>query len=412
MRKLFLYIVSLFILTGCSDEIPEHERPVQSKRAILAYLIANNNLDTDIMNNVVWMYESLAQSQDSCSLAIYYKPSSNNSYNNGYLKETQILTFFTDGHGQINGQPALEGSDITTGNVVEQALKYTAVPGTSTDPDVMQANLQAMADIIPAESYGLIFGSHATSWMPAEENPFISTKSFGQDGSEYNSINIPEFADVLEASFPGNLDFVLFDACMMQTAEVCYELRNATHYCIASVMETPGVGFPYHRILSELYQDEIDFNQICTDVISFNKEMGLWGTYAAVDCTQMDAFANTVKEQIDQHASALENLSLHSIQQYGVNGSTDFRYFSFDVADFIKQLNEGELPVLFQQTLDQTVLAKSCITNSHSYPYGSILTDESKYCGIGMYIPDAVPDTRWNDYYRSAISWYQAVWSE
>ena len=409
MKKLFLYIVSLFILVGCSDEIPEHERPVQSKRAILAYLIANNNLDTDIMNNVVWMYESLAQSQDSCSLAIYYKPSSNNSYNNGYLKETQILTFFTDGHGQINGQPALEGSDITTENVVEQALKYTAVPGTSTDPDVMQANLQAMADIIPAESYGLIFGSHATSWMPAEENPFISTKSFGQDGSAYNSINIPEFADVLEASFPGNLDFVLFDACMMQTAEVCYELRNATHYCIASVMETPTVGFPYHRILSELYQDEIDFNQVCTDVISFNKEMGLWGTYAVVDCTQMDAFAASVREEIASKASLVESLSFHALQQYGVN---QFRYFSFDVADFIRQLNENVLTETFQQILDQTVVAKSCITDSNSYPYGSVLTDEDKYCGMGMYIPDAADNSDWNDYYRSAISWYQTVWSE
>ena len=400
MRKLFLYIVSLFILTGCSDEIPEHERPVQSKRAILAYLIANNNLDTDIMNNVVWMYESLAESQDSCSLAIYYKPSSSNNY----IEEAQILTFFTDGHGQINGQPALEGSEMTTGNVVEQALKYAAIPGTATDTEVMQANLQAMTDIIPAESYGLIFGSHATSWMPAAGTD-IATKSFGQDGTVYNSINIPELADVLEQTFPGNLDFLLFDACMMQTAEVCYELRNATHYCIASVMETPGVGFPYHRILSELYQDEIDFNQICTDVISFNKEMGLWGTYAAVDCTQMDAFANTVKEQIDQHASALENLSLHSIQQYGIES---FSYFSFDVADIIRQLNGGEVPTSFQQILDQTVLAKSCITN-HSV----FRVDEDRYCGMGMYIPDAVPgNTRWNDYYRSAISWYQAVWSE
>ena len=407
MRKLFLYIVSLFILTGCSDEIPEHERPVQSKRAILAYLIANNNLDTDIMNNVVWMYESLAQSQDSCSLAIYYKPSSNNSYNNGYLKETQILTFFTDGHGQINGQPALEGSDITTGNVVEQALKYTAVPGTATDPEVMQANLQAMADIIPAESYGLIFGSHATSWMPAEENPFISTKSFGQDGSAYNSINIPEFADVLEASFPGNLDFVLFDACMMQTAEVCYELRNATHYCIASVMETPTEGFPYHRILSELYQDDIDFNQICTDVVSFNREIGRWGTYAVVDCTQMDAFAASVREEIASKASLVENLSSHAIQQYGRN---QFRFFSFDIADLIQQLNEGVLPDAFQQILSQTIIAKSCIESVNRQIIGDF--DEDKYCGMGMYIPDAADNSDWNDYYRSAISWYQTVWSE
>lgn len=402
MKKLFLYIVSLFILAGCSDEIPEHERPVQSRRAILAYLIANNNLDKDIMNNVVWMYESLAESQDSCSLAIYYKPSSSNSY----IEEAQILTFFTDGHGQINGRPVLEGSDITTGNVVEQALKYTAVPGTATDPEVMQANLQAMVDIIPAESYGLIFGSHATSWMPAAGTD-IMTKSFGQDGSVYNSIDIPELAGVLEQIFPDNLDFVLFDACMMETAEVCYELRHATHYCIASVMETPVVGFPYHQILNNLYQNDIDFNKLCEDVIRFNKSEGLWGTYAVVDCEQMDAFASAVREQIIQHTSYIETMTYHDIQQYGVN---DYRSFSFDVADFIKQLNEGELPESFQQTLTQTVIAKSCIINYKTYPY-NLVTDESKYCGIGMYIPDAVPDNaRWNAYYRSAISWYQAVW--
>lgn len=399
MKKLFLYIVSLFILVGCSDEIPEHERPVQSKRAILAYLIANNNLDTDIMNNVVWMYESLAQSQDSCSLAIYYKPSSNNSY----LKETQILTFFTDGHGQINGQPALEGSDITTGNVVEQALKYTAVPGIATDTDVMQANLQAMADIIPAESYGLIFGSHATSWMPAAGTD-IATKSFGQDGTVYNSINVPELADVLEQTFPSNLDFVLFDACMMQTAEVCYELRHATHYCIASVLETPVEGFPYHLILDDLYQENIDFDKLCEDVINFNKNetKGKWGTYAVVDCEQMDAFANAVREQISPYKNTIEDTRL--FQQYGVG---DFLFFSFDVADVIRQLNGGTLPESFQQVLDQTVLAKSCITN-----HSTFRVDEDRYCGMGMYIPDAVPNTQWNDYYRSAISWYQTVWSE
>ena len=243
--------------------------------------------------------------------------------------------------------------------------------------------------------------------MPAEENPFISTKSFGQDGSEYNSINIPEFADVLEASFPGNLDFVLFDACMMQTAEVCYELRNATHYCIASVMETPTEGFPYHRILSELYQDDIDFNQICTDVVSFNREIGRWGTYAVVDCTQMDAFAASVREEIASKASLVENLSSHAIQQYGRN---QFRFFSFDIADLIQQLNEGVLPDAFQQILSQTIIAKSCIESVNRQIIGDF--DEDKYCGMGMYIPDAADNSDWNDYYRSAISWYQTVWSE
>ena len=41
---------------------------------------------------------------------------------------------------------------------------------------------------------------------------------------------------------------------MMGTAEVFYELRNATHYCIASVMETPAAGFPYNRFFTGLYE--------------------------------------------------------------------------------------------------------------------------------------------------------------
>ena len=413
MKKLLLYILSFFILTGCSDEIPEQERPVQAKRAILAYLIANNNLDTlidpntgkegGIQANLKWMYEGLATSEDSCTLIVYYKP---NASENDNIKDPEILLYVTDGNGNINGIPALQGSDVTFNNIINAAHIYEAIPGIATNVDVMSANLQLMKDIIPAESYGIIFASHATSWMPAVGTP-ISTFSFGQDGVQRNSINIPEFADVLETSFPSDLDFVLFDACMMQTAEVCYELRKATHYCIASVMETPYAGYPYHRILSNLYKDDIDFEQICNDIIAFNKEINQWGTYAVVDCTQMDAFAAAVREEIASKTSSLENLSLHSIQQYGVN---QFRYFSFDVADFIRQLNDDMLPKTFQQIVNQTVIAKSCITDNNTRPYGSVLTDEDRYCGIGMYIPDAVDNADWNAYYRSAITWYQAVW--
>lgn len=413
MKKLFLYIVSLFILVGCSDEIPEHEPPLQAKRTILAYLIANNNLDSAIMNNVVWMYQSLATSKDSCSLILYYKPSSSNTD----IDEAQILAFFADGNGQINGQPVLEESAMTESNVIAQANKYAAVTGVATDPDVMRANLQIMTDILPSESYGLIFGSHATSWMPAVGTD-IPTKSFGWDGAERNSINIPEFADVLEDCFHGDLDYILFDACMMQTAEVCYEMRNVTRYCIASVMETPLIGYPYHRILNNLYQDEIDFQKLCDDIIRFNKEERLWGTYAVVDCLQMDLFANAVREQINQHRADIESMQdFHGIQQYGVDSRPNggnFVYFSFDIADFIKKINDNKLPETFQQILSQTVIAKSCITDASSYTagnYASILRDEDRYCGLGMYIPGAVDNSDWNAYYRSAISWYQAVWN-
>ena len=160
-------------------------------------------------------------------------------------------------------------------------------------------------------------------------------------------------------------------------------------------------------MMSNLYREDSEVCKLFGDVITYNKKENLWGTYAIVDCTQMDAFAAAVRDDITSKASLLENVSLHEIQQYGVE---QFSYFSFDVADLIRQLNEGILPDSFQQILNQTVLAKSCITNSNANPYGSVLRDEEKYCGIGMYIPDAANNPNWNAYYRSAISWYQAVW--
>lgn len=52
MKKVLLYIVSLLILGACSDEIPGYHQSLRAKRVILAYLVANNNLDNYIMKNV------------------------------------------------------------------------------------------------------------------------------------------------------------------------------------------------------------------------------------------------------------------------------------------------------------------------------------------------------------------------
>lgn len=230
MKKILLYIVSTLILVACSDEIPEHHQPVRVKRAVLAYMVANNNLDGLIMQNIQWMYESLSTAKDTCTLVVYYKPSESNQY----MKTAEILEFTTDGYGRINGQTILSGSSLTSENVISQAVHHQASIGIATDPFIMAENLRMMQDIAQAESYGLILGSHASGWLPSPNA--ISTFSFGWDGVESNTIDIPELATTLEQSFPeNNLDFTLFDACMMGTAEVFYELRNATLlYCLSN----------------------------------------------------------------------------------------------------------------------------------------------------------------------------------
>lgn len=158
MKKALLYIVSLLILGACSDEIPEYHQSARAKRVVLAYLIANNNLDNYIMDNVQWMYESLSTAQDTCTLVVYYKPYASNKY----LDTAEILEFQTDGYGKINGQEILKGTSLTKENIIAQAKHHQALLGIATNPSIMKGNLRMMQDIAPAQSYGLIFGSHAS----------------------------------------------------------------------------------------------------------------------------------------------------------------------------------------------------------------------------------------------------------
>lgn len=380
MKKFLIFFLTVVLLAACSNEIPEHHQPVQAKRTILAYLVANNNLDGDLMDNVKWMYESLATAKDTCTLLVYYKP---NQYNQ-YLDKTTILEFRTNGFGEINNQPVLQGYDATVGNILAQAIQHTADPGSAVSRQAIINNLSIMQEIAPSQSYGLIFGSHASGWLQASRR--VSTYAFGDDGGY--SIDIPELGSALTASFPQhNLDFTLFDACMMGTTEVFHELRNATHYCIASVMETPAMGFPYHLFLTSLYEKEIDYAQLCKTVIDFNKRENSWGTYAVVDCTKMDDLTAAIRQELSLIPDKLQNIPYEEIQQYGVSDpDRDYRYFSFDVADIFQRLN-GEVPASIQQALTQTVIAKECITDYTSSPFGQILRDKNRFCGIGMYLP-------------------------
>lgn len=400
MKKILLYIVSTLILVACSDEIPEHHQPVRAKRAVLAYMVANNDLDGLIMQNIRWMYESLSTAKDTCTLVIYYKPSGNNQY----IEAPEILEFTTDGYGRINGQTILSGSSLTSENVISQAIHHQASIGIATDPFIMTENLRMMQDIAQAESYGLILGSHASGWLPSPNA--ISTFSFGRDGAKSNTIDIPELATTLEQSFPkNNLDFTLFDACMMGTAEVFYELRNATHYCIASVMETPAAGFPYNRFFTGLYESDIDYAKVCDETVQYNKENRWWGTYAAVDCTAMGEVAQAIQAELLSHQSELQTLDYTQVQQYGYG---EYRYFSFDVVDFISQLNGGVVSANVQSSINKAVIAKDCL-DGEEYPLGTLKIAPERFCGMGMYFPGRNISYTWDRYCQSSIAWYNAA---
>ena len=358
--------------------------------------------------------------KESCTLLVFYRPYPDDAP----LSKPTLMSFYADGRGNINNVAALTGTELTFDAVcrIAQKKEYTMNSQIATDPAVMEEVFTDMQTVAPSDSYGLILGSHASGWMKGTSVP---TKAFGDDDG-YN-IDIPDLADVLKNSFSEKLDFVLFDACMMGTAEVGYELRETTSYCIASVMETPVYGFPYDQILPYLYSENVDYSAVCHEFISFNKTKDAWGTCAVMDCSQMENLASAVKAKLSEWKDALSSVSMQNVQQYGVNS---YKYFSYDVLDFFRELGRksgvvkttdlNEAIASVQSALNQAVIAKDCLSGV-DYDFDGLVIVGTRFCGIGMYIPkevnDYVPDNiswnNWNSYYERSISWYRAAgWAD
>lgn len=421
--KKWLYTLLVIVLAACSNEIPEQQPAKRSGRTVLAYLISNNkagSLDTHLRDNVIDMYAALGNMKESCTLLVFYRPYTDDTP----LGKPTLMSFYADGRGNINNQAVLTGQELTFDAVCSIAEKkeYTMNSQIATDPAVMKKVFTDMQTVAPSDSYGLILGSHATGWMKGNS---VQSKAFGDDGG-YN-IDIPDLANVLKKSFSEKLDFVLFDACMMGNAEMGYELKDVTSHCIASVMETPVYGFPYDQILPYLYTENIDYPAVCHEFMSFNKTNNLWGTCAVMDCSQMENLASAVKAKLLEWQDALSSVSMQNVQQYGVNS---YKYFSYDVLDFFRELGRksgvvkttdlNEAIASVQSALNQAVIAKDCLSGV-DYDFEGLTIDGTRFCGIGMYIPkevnDYVPDNiswnNWNDYYEQSISWYRAAgWAD
>lgn len=419
MRK-WLYTLLVIVLAACSNEIPEQQPAKRSGRTVLAYLISNNkagSLDSYLRNNVIDMYTALGNMKESCTLLVFYRPYTGDTP----LSNPTLMSFYADGRGNINNLAALTGSDLTFDAVcrIAQKKEYTMNSQIATDPAVMEEVFTDMQTVAPSDSYGLILGSHATGWMKGNS---VQSKAFGDDSGYH--IDIPDLANVLKKSFSEKLDFVLFDACMMGNAEVGYELKDVTSHCIASVMETPVYGFPYDHILPYLYTENIDYPAVCHEFMSFNKTNNLWGTCAVMDCSQMENLASAVKAKLSEWQDALSSVSMQNVQQYGVNS---YKYFSYDVLDFFRELGRksgvvkttdlNEAIASVQSALNQAVIAKDCLSGV-DYDFEGLTIDGTRFCGIGMYIPGeynryVANKTTWNSYYEQSISWYRAAgWAD
>ena len=413
MKKiLFIFLTACFFFS-CEKEtivIPQQH----AGRTVLAFFWADNSLNSNLRNNIRTMMQGLQAMKDSAALLVYWDGEASDIS----WPEPCIVEYVTNGQGGINSMSKeavnamIADQDMSVHDLISIGnIRKKYPPQTSTEKTVMQTVIGDMMSVYPSESYGIIFGSHGSGWLPT----ITGTRSIGQDGGRYSSDTalIPELAEVLRTVNPQKFDFVLFDACMMGCAEVYYELKDAARYCIASVLDIPAAGFPYASVMPYLYENAIKdyLGPICKDYIDYYNYNG-WGTISAVDCNQMEGLAEAVRSVILSNQDSLKNVDTADLQQYG-KGSSNFKGYAYDMLQFIEKLCGGMAPDDFTQQLKKTVI----YTDYTHDPTSSLYRiDGDNYSGMGMYIPNSFTTPKyllWNNYFKSSIAWYHASgWAE
>ncbi len=293
------------------------------------------------------------------------------------------------------------------GKEVEKQVLKTYEEMDSADPEVLKKILNEMQDLYPSDSYGLILGSHASGWIPSGGSGRSSrmlyaepvlTRSFGSDYTGPNEMDTRDMAKAIPFNNE-KLEFILFDACLMSSIEVLYDLRDKAKYVIASPAELPAPGFPYARVMPYFWGKgtnlEKDLVKVCDefwDYYNTYNAANRFGTIALIKMDEMEHLFDLTREVLQGKKENVATIDKNAVYCYPmVEYSKHDRFF--DLGEYMKYMTEGRegLYKEYRDFLDNQVVIYKNVTN----PFYYTEIPEEKFSGIATYIPLGID--KWRD---------------
>ena len=394
MRTKLYLLLSFFlpmVLTACrggNDPIPEP--PVEDRRTVLVYMAADNSLSRFASEDLKEMKEGWAQMN---TLGMH------------------LLVYVDTGTSPRLTELEKKGSDVIE-KVVKEYEDRNSVGITETQEvfdDVFKSTRYL------AGSYGLVYWSHGEGWIP---NPLPSTRWIGEDTSNgTHHMNIDGLVSVLETA--PHFDFIMFDACFMQSVEVAYELRQYTDYYIGSPAENPGPGAPYDRIVPYMFQKGAAAKIASEYFAVYNDKYDQGYKISNTNWTGGTAISVLKSSELENLASvtrtalpgATVNGRMLRNQIFNCDRRSDFYSSSyvgyFDFVEMMETLVE-DTSVLndWKQAFDAALGYWATTPMIYSAADGMFSMERSH--GVTHYIPSPEENPRAATAYRS-MAWYSAV---
>ena len=285
----------------------------------------------------------------------------------------------------------------------------------SGNAETLRLAMKWTSDHFPSKGYGLVLWSHGDAWIPAKAP--TTQRIVCQDTEARSWMEIADITNALK-DFPC-LDFILFDACFMQSIEVAYELRHDTHYVIGSPAEIPAPGAPYKRIMKGMFAPTNYAQTIAQEyyqeysegrILIKGQEKQSYGVcLSVIDCSQLDLLAETTQEVLSKYISMHSSIDLDGVQRYYLRDS-DTRPEYYDINGYMKRLLTNiEDYTLWASILDRTAPYRPTTTHWYSDYTGQEQVDTLNYSGISCYVPQNTSSrVRLNTAFQST-AWYHAT---
>ena len=216
----------------------------------------------------------------------------------------------------------------------------------------------------PAKKYMFIIWNHGSGFFdPVVDGKGIPDKGVSYDNETGNYVRTAQIGKILKEV--GGVDILAFDACLMQMAEVAFEVKDHAKVILAS----PEVilGYPYNWFLYDIAQNpNISVEDLGSSVVdslkTFYNDLPDGIAFSAIRTSKLDEFSERLSRFVSLAIKVNDKNAIkkarNGVLRYRIVGDDNRISFSGDISHFAEiMLNNIEKKGESVQVLKDEIIA-------------------------------------------------------
>ena len=311
------------------------------------------------------------------------------------------------------------------GKVISDTLKTWPETDEAVSASTMTDVLETVKGLYPHASYGMVFSSHGSGWLPSgyystgkitagtaglQAVPYIDPNS---DGSmpRVKSIGIDNITsrntyemeiETFAQALPMKFDYIIIDACLMGGIEVAYALKDKCDKLVFSQAEVLEDGLCDYTTLTQRVLKPVvpDLYNLCEDSYRHykNQDDPIYRslTISMIDCTRLDGLAVSCKSLFSKYRNQISLVNAANVQGY----FRSRKHWFYDLTDILRQSGVPEADMTdYNKAMSDCVLYNAATDTFINF-------DIRTHCGLSMYLP-ADGNSELDEFYKT-LSWNKA----